>query len=76
MSFDATATAAGYVTSTIYSLVGIVLLLVYGISQGAKLIAGQEEAGTLELTAPTRTSTYAERLIASSGSACSRWSRR
>lgn len=67
LGFDAIATAAGYVTSTVYSLVGIVLLLVYGISQGAKLVAGQEEAGTLELelTAPiTRTITYAERLIA------------
>lgn len=67
LGFDAIATAAGYVTSTVYSLVGIVLVLVYGISQGAKLIAGQEEAGTLELefTAPTtRTAMYAERLVA------------
>jgi len=48
-------------------MVGIVLLLVYGISQGAKLVAGEEEAGTLELelTAPvTRTGTYVERLVA------------
>jgi ABC-2 type transport system permease protein len=67
MGFDAIATASGYVTSTVYSLVGIVLLLVYGIAQGAKLIAGQEEAGVLELelTAPvTRAGTYAERLAA------------
>jgi ABC-2 type transport system permease protein len=67
MGFDDIATASGYVTSTVYALLGIVLLLVYGIAQGAKLIAGEEEAGTLELefTAPvTRTGTYLERLAA------------
>ena len=67
MGFDDIATASGYVTSTVYALLGIVLLLVYGISQGAKLVAGEEEAGTLELelTAPvTRTGTYVERLVA------------
>lgn len=67
LGFDTIATPAGYVTSTVYSLLGIVLLLVYGISQGARLVAGQEEAGTLELefTAPvTRTRTYLERLAA------------
>jgi ABC-2 type transport system permease protein len=67
MGFDAIASASGYVTSTVYSLVGIILLLVYGIAQGAKVIAGQEESGILELelTSPvTRTRTYTERLIA------------
>lgn len=67
MGFDAIASASGYVTSTVYSLVGIVLLLVYGIAQGAKVIAGQEESGILELelTSPaTRTRTYTERLLA------------
>lgn len=41
MNVDAIATAAGCVTSTVYPLVGIVLVLVYGISQGARLIAGR-----------------------------------
>lgn len=67
MGFDAIASASGYVTSTVYSLVGIVLLLVHGIAQGAKVIAGQEESGLLELelTSPVaRTRIYAERLVA------------
>ena len=67
MGFDNISTAAGYITSTVYSLLGIVLLLVYGIAQGSKLIAGAEEAGTLELefTSPaTRTQIYRERLVA------------
>lgn len=67
MGFGSLATAAGYVTSTVYSLIGLALLLVHGISRGSRLIAGDEEDGVLELelTAPvTRTSTYAERLAA------------
>ena len=67
MGFDNLATAAGYVTSTVYSMIGLALVLVHGISRGSQLIAGDEEAGILELelTAPvTRTSTYVERLAA------------
>ncbi|MHB1491254.1 MAG: ABC transporter permease subunit [Cellulomonas sp.] len=67
MGFDNLATAAGYVTSTVYSMIGLALVLVHGISRGSQLIAGDEEGGILELelTAPvTRTSTYVERLAA------------
>jgi len=49
MGWDAIATGAGYLRSTVYGLLAPALLLVFGISQGAGLIAGEEEAGTLEL---------------------------
>lgn len=65
--YDRIGTAAGYVTSTVYSIMGPVLLLVFAIATGARLIAGQEEEGTLELelTAPvSRRRLLAERLVA------------
>lgn len=65
MGFDSMTTAAGYVTSTVYSLLGAVLTLVCTIGLGARLVAGQEEDGTLELelSAPvSRRRIYAERL--------------
>lgn len=65
--YDQIGSPAGYLTSTVYGLLGPVLLLVFGISNGARLIAGQEEDGTLELelTAPVeRLRVYAERLAA------------
>lgn len=58
-------TPDGYLSSTIYGLLGPVLLLVFAIGTGARLIAGNEEDGTLELecTAPvSRTRLLAERL--------------
>ena len=63
--YDEIGTAAGYITSTVYSLLGPVLLSVFAIATGARLVAGGEEAGTLELelTAPVgRAQVYAERL--------------
>jgi ABC-2 type transport system permease protein len=67
MGFDSMATAAGYVTSTVYALLGAVLTLVCAIGLGARLVAGQEEDGMLELelTAPvSRRRIYTERLAA------------
>lgn len=54
MGWDRIATGAGYLESTVYGLLAPALLLVFGISNGARLLAGEEEAGTLELesTAP------------------------
>ncbi len=49
MGWDAIATGAGYLNSTVYALLAPALLLVFGISRGAALVAGEEEAGTLEL---------------------------
>ncbi len=67
MGYDRIGTPGGYITSTVYGLVGPALLLVYAISKGARLIAGEEEDGTLELelTAPvSRLRVYFERLAA------------
>jgi ABC-2 type transport system permease protein len=67
MGFDSIATAAGYVSSTVYALLGAILVLVCAVGTGARLVAGQEEDGTLELelTGPvSRIRVYAERLAA------------
>lgn len=54
LGYDQVGTAAGYLESTVFGLLGPALLLVFAIGAGARLIAGEEEAGTLELelTAP------------------------
>lgn len=67
LGYDAVGTAAGYVQSTVFGILGPVLLLVFGIATGARLVAGQEEDGTLELefTAPvSRREVYLQRLVA------------
>lgn len=67
LGYDRIGTAAGYLEAVLYGLTGPVLLLVYGIALGARLIAGQEEDGSLELdlTAPVaRGRLYGERLAA------------
>jgi ABC-2 type transport system permease protein len=64
LGYDQIGTAAGYVSSSVFGLLGPILLLVFGIGLGAKLIAGNEEDGTLELelTGPTsRSRIYFER---------------
>lgn len=65
LGYDRIATAPGYITSTVYGLLGPILLLVFAVGLGARLVAGQEEDGTLELelTAPvSRARLYVERL--------------
>ncbi|WP_164984016.1 ABC transporter permease subunit [Cellulomonas endophytica] len=65
LGFDDLGTAAGYVSSTVFSLLGAVLTLVCTIGLGAGLVAGAEEDGTLELelAAPvSRSRVYLERL--------------
>lgn len=65
--YDDIGTAGGYLSSTVYGLLGPVLLLVFAIATGTRLIAGQEEDGTLELefAAPvSRGRLVAERLAA------------
>ncbi len=49
LGYDTIGTAGGWVTGTVYGLVGPALLLVFAISGGARLLAGEEEAGTIEL---------------------------
>ena len=66
MGFEAMVSAAGYVGMTVYSLLGALLTLICAITAGARLIAGDEEAGVLELDlgAPvTRTRVFVERLV-------------
>lgn len=42
-------TAAGYLNATVYGLLTAILMLVYSVTAGARIIAGDEQAGTLEL---------------------------
>jgi ABC-2 type transport system permease protein len=51
MGYDRIGTPEGYLTSTIFGLLGPALLVVFGIGLGARTIAGEEEAGGLELAA-------------------------
>lgn len=67
LGYDRIGTAAGYLEAVVYGLLGPVLLLVYGIGLGGRVIAGQEEDGSLELdlAAPIgRGRLYWERLAA------------
>lgn len=48
--FDAISTGAGYAQSTLFGLIGFVLLTIAAVGWGAALIGGEEESGTLELT--------------------------
>ncbi|MFP4148985.1 MAG: ABC transporter permease subunit [Nitriliruptoraceae bacterium] len=49
MGYDRIGSAAGYLESTVYALLGPILLLVFAVATGARLIADAEEAGELEL---------------------------
>ncbi len=67
MGYDRIGTPGGYITSTVYGLVGPALMLVFSNAMGARLVAGHEEDGTLELelTSPTeRGRIYLERMAA------------
>lgn len=50
VGFDAIATGAGYAQSTLYGLLGFVLITIASISWGSSAVAGAEENGRLELT--------------------------
>ena len=67
LGYDQIGTPGGYLSSTVYGLLGPVLLLVFAIGSGARLIAGQEEDGSLELELASpvaRTRVFRERLAA------------
>jgi ABC-2 type transport system permease protein len=53
---DQFATGAGFLNGELYSALLPILFLVYGIGRGAKAVAGEEEAGTLEVLLTTRVS--------------------
>lgn len=67
LGYDQIGTAAGYISSTVYGLLAPILLSVFAIGAGARLIGGDEENGSLELeyTAPVgRRQVYIERMLA------------
>lgn len=49
MGYDAIGSPTGYLESTVYALLAPILLVVFAVGLGAQLIAGDEEAGLLEL---------------------------
>jgi ABC-2 type transport system permease protein len=55
--FDAMTTASGFLNAELFTLALPVLFLIYGIGHGARMIAGEEEAGTLEAVLVTPVST-------------------
>jgi ABC-2 type transport system permease protein len=66
LGYDRLGDAAGYLTSTVFGLLGPMLLLVCSIGLGARLLAGAEEDGSLELefaAAVPRRAVYLERLL-------------
>lgn len=54
---DAMSTGVGFLNAELFTLVLPVLFIVYGIARGARLVAGEEEAGTLEMVLVTPFST-------------------
>jgi ABC-2 type transport system permease protein len=67
LGYDDLGSAAGYLASAVFSMVSLGLLMVFGIGSGARLIAGREDDGTLELelAAPVpRSAIYGQRLAA------------
>lgn len=65
--WDNFASPSGYLGSTVYGLVIPILTVVFAIALGARLLAADEEAGTLELTATypvSRISLVLERTLA------------
>lgn len=65
--FDDLVSPAGYAQSTIYGLIGTVLILIAGMTRGTRAIAGDEQSGSLEteLTAAVdRRQVYAGRVLA------------
>jgi ABC-2 type transport system permease protein len=49
LGYDRIGTAAGYLESTVYALLGVILMMVFAITYGARVLAGVEEDGSLEL---------------------------
>lgn len=49
INFTSVTTPAGYLSATVYGLIVAVLLVVYTVAAGTRTIAGDEEAGTLDV---------------------------
>ncbi len=50
INYTSITTPAGYLSATVYGLVVAVLMTVFAIAAGTRIIAGEEEAGILDLT--------------------------
>src|SRR3954454_22361164 len=48
-SLQDVATPAGYLSSTVFALLGPLLVIVYAVSAGTRAVAGDEESGVLDL---------------------------
>jgi ABC-2 type transport system permease protein len=67
LGYNDIATATGYANSVVYRLLGLLLMLIYGLNLATRLLAGHEEDGVLELelTSPMpRLRLFGERLLA------------
>ncbi len=65
LGYNEIGTASGYISSTVFGLLAPIILAVFSIGVGSRLIAGTEEDGTLELelASPTsRRAIYVQRL--------------
>jgi ABC-2 type transport system permease protein len=49
LNYTDISTAAGYLSATVYGLVVAMLTIVFSVGAGARIVAGDEEAGTLDL---------------------------
>jgi ABC-2 type transport system permease protein len=47
-NIEAMTTASGYLNTELFSMMLPILFIIFGIARGARMIAGEEEAGTLE----------------------------
>lgn len=56
-AMDQMSTGSGFLNAELFTLVLPMMFLVYGISRGARMLAGEEEAGTLDLLLVTPLST-------------------
>lgn len=66
LGFDDIASPAGYAQSTIFNLLGLVLILIAGMTRGTRAIAGDEQTGSLETevsAAVDRTEVYVGRAL-------------
>ncbi|MEX2550485.1 MAG: ABC transporter permease subunit [Nitriliruptoraceae bacterium] len=67
LGYDTIGTAAGYLESTVYGLLAPILMLVFALGFAARVLAGEEEDGSLELetAAPiSRVRSLSERYLA------------
>ena len=56
-SMDQMTTGSGFLNAELFTLILPMMFLIYGITRGARMLAGEEEAGTLDLLLVTPLST-------------------